>query len=434
MNDREKFIKDFVEAGQKSGASKEEVSRKLKLALAEYDKKYTKSNGLLSNENIGATVGDILGGDVGPLSALLSGVGSLQGTAYREGKERINSPNLLTKFKGATQLTPGIGAAITATEPEARKEAATQAAISGATPLVIGTAGKLLSKTPVVGTLGRLGKSAAESAVSAMGNKAEILGNTLLSALPKSGRETAERRGINIGEEFAKDISENRITGETAQELLQGVTNRMSQVGSDIADAIAPLKEKINVGAWRKAAEEEASKATGKTRRKIATDFLDEVTSWLDDVGDKISIEKAWKEKILNDAPLYTASGTQKTLENSGKMQAFDFIADNIRKELRKVEGLASKFDEFERLYLYEKALKGGALDQLPKSFSGAGKNLINTMTLGRIRDPRFITRELRAESLPGVEQARGLISTFASKIPTNKIPNIGIRALFSGK
>lgn len=136
MDDREQFIKSFIQKGQQSGASREDITSKLESALKEYDgglglqpiqqeRSFTEE--LTRPTNIGAAIGDIAGGDIGPVAAGLAGVGAFAGRLYEDVQDE-------------QPLNFG----------EATKEAGVSAAIAGVTPrigqILAKPAGKILSK------------------------------------------------------------------------------------------------------------------------------------------------------------------------------------------------------------------------------------------------------------------------------------------------
>lgn len=332
---------DFIKRAFESGLNEDQV----RAAVAERNQRLKtttvkqENKPMFSPEDIGATIGDVLGGDIGPLSALFSGLGSLGASAMtrdvKQGKLPIGVGG------------PGVDLLGLLLDEEARdpalKEAGTQALISGATPLVLGTAAKVV-KTPL----------------KAIGEKIVKTGSTVMPS--KMG--ISIDKGIDLYKELINRGYSLMGRAKSLNDISQNLTKQEGLITESIEKAGNPVV------------------ITKNELKQIYKEALD----WAVDEGDEKAITNMYKKFIAKQGDNLTALQALDvkrklygvvTKSKSATNQARNKLAQEINQALKdKVEGVPQALREQEILLQLKPMIK--RLRDIEKS-KGINLNVLST-------------------------------------------------------
>jgi hypothetical protein len=247
--------------------------------------------------------------------------------------------------------------------------------------------GESLDDVPVVGTA----KNFFSGIVEKLRNpklKLKAANELLQLNRNKAVRREAQEKGIDLGEEFIKDVA--KIEGI---DVYQGVVNYKSKtLVPALTEATQESTEKIKLGddfirfVEKKAADFRINKP------ELGDAYETVVKDWIERNGNEFSAYDAWQNKVNLDQTIRTTTGGLPASidTTSAEKTAFNDIANEFRKQLNKVKEINKLFREYERFSLYENSLKGAYVPGLPSLRFPAAE------LTSQIKDPGFLLRELQ--------------------------------------
>jgi hypothetical protein len=474
MDNREQFIRDFVQAGKAKGASKEEVSQKLSMALQEYDSQVqpakpesTLRKGVRAVSDVLSIPSYMTGGILnktneykneminqgkqafgaakkGDLMGALSGVSGVAKAGYNSFNMLSPVPNLLDPMAGKERMDAMMGGLHNkqAVMEEAPKSVGLDPnSIPG---IAVGFAGEIATPDPldfvkVGGLVSKLTKKAGKTFEEA-GEEVVIKGVKASPAqLTKFNKET--------GEDLAAFMSRNKITGDFTQKSAEKI------------DELQGAFDDIAINSGRKVSANELLKPFHSRMNEMTTSIVPTVKSKAGDMKsiydniiqkygtngidvsdltkerkalDKVIKEGGWSMPIEQATYLRSArNAVQEAIQNATS----DVVYKG--KPLKELGIELSKFYKFDNLVKNKANLGRGSLPFGMTDLLAGGTGAMATAATGGspqdiLKNTIIATLLKRGINSPKVISAESKALTGAGKFlqKSNAIPN-GMEALY---
>ena len=254
---------------------------------------------------------------------------------------------------------------------------------------------KLSQAIPGVSTVTNLAVTAGQGVKDYLLTSGERMANTFLG-LTKKGAEYSElrRRGINIGDNLVKDLKDAVVTGDSPQAIYDSIVNKLTEIGSTLADEVKKNKTPLNLSDFKKTP---IYKETIAKLKSLGGDAVEKYNAKLGEFtaanrkGDLFTAQNL--KEALDDIlfPNDRIKERTATLAQQELMAVSD-MASHLREKLRAAIG-QELYDQYEKFSFYKRLME--------KTFTPKTMPKITLETIARLKifdltTPNLLLKEMQ--------------------------------------